>query len=169
MLPTVRRTWGLRGQTPILRHRLRGWGKVSCIGALTLSPRRRRAGLYLGFHPQANIAQPQMIAFLKDLARHLRGEVILIWDRWQVHRGRRVRAYLERQRRLHVEWLPPYAPDLNPMDKGWSWMKGHALANYAPEHLGQLRAAVRRTGRKLQDQPRLLRSFIHAAKLPIRL
>lgn len=169
MLPTVRRTWGLRGQTPLLRHRVNHWGKVSAIGAVTVSPRRRRLGLYLHLYPHANISQEAVIAFLRGLGRHLRGRILVVWDRWSVHRGRRVRAYLARQRRIAVEWLPPYAPDLNPMDKGWAWMKGHRLANHGLETLDGLTEAVADQYRTARRQQRLLRSFVQATGLPFRL
>ncbi|MEA3368630.1 MAG: transposase [Planctomycetota bacterium] len=169
MLPTLRRTWGLRGKTPYLRHRLSHWSKVSAIGAVTVSPRRRRLGLYLHLWPDANVSQEAVILFLRSLRRQLRRPVVLVWDRWSVHRGREVRAYLARQRWLHVEWLPPYAPDLNPMDKGWAHVKGHDLANHGLEDLDALTDAVIEDYRTVRRQQRLLRSFVRATGLPIRL
>jgi len=170
MLPTVRRTWGRRGQPPVLRHRLSHWGKVSAIGAVTLSPQRRRLGLYLDLYPDANVSQEAVVVFLRALGRHLRGPLILVWDRWGVHRGRRVRRYLTGQRRIRPEWLPPYAPDLNPMDKGcWSWMKGHGLANHGLQDVEQLTRAVRHEYDTLRRRQGLLRSSVRATGLPIRL
>lgn len=169
MLPTVRRTWGLRGKTPYLPYRLKGWSKVSAIGAVTVSPRRRRMGLYLHLWPDANISQEAVILFLRHLHRHLPGPLVLVWDRWSVHRGREVRAYRARQRWLHVEWLPPYAPDLNPMDKGWAHMKGHDLANHGLQDLDALTEAVSEDYRSVRRRQRLLRSFVRETGLPIRL
>jgi len=169
MLPTVRRTWGLRGRPPILRHRLSHWGKVSAIGAVTLSPRRRRLGLYLDLYRDANISQEAVVAFLRALGRHLRGPLIVVWDRWSVHRGRLVRQYLAGRRRIRLEWLPPYAPDLNPMDKGcWAQMKGHGLANHGLEDLDSLTQAVHHEHETIRRRQRLLRSFLQATGLPIR-
>jgi putative transposase len=168
-MPTIHRTWGRRGQTPYLRHRLRHYGKVSAIGAVSLSPRRRRAGMYLALVPGGDVTQEIVVAFLRDLLRHLRGRVILVWDRWSVHRGRLVRAYLARQRRLWVEGLPPYAPDLNPMDHGWGHMKYHDLANHGLEDVPSLTAAVAQDYERLRAEPRLLRAFVRATPLPIRL
>jgi putative transposase len=168
-MPTIHRTWGLRGQTPLLRHRLRHYGKVSAIGAVSLSPRQRRAGMYLLLVNGGNVAQETVRAFLRDLMRHLRGRVILVWDRWSVHRGRLVQAYLARQRRLRVEWLPPYAPDLNPVEHAWGHMKYHDLANHGLEDVATLAEAVAEDYRRLRGQPRLLRGFVRATQLPIRL
>jgi hypothetical protein len=168
-MPTIHRTWGLRGRTPLLRHRLRHYGKVSAIGAVSLSPRRRRPGMFLLLVNGGNIAQETVVAFLRGLLRHLRGRVILVWDRWSVHRGARVRAYLARQRRLRVEWLPPYAPDLNPVDHAWGHMKYHDLANHGLEDVDTLAEAVAEDYRRLRGQPRLLRGFVRATEPPIRL
>ncbi len=74
MHPTVRRTWAPKGQTPILHQRGRSHQKISTIGTLTISPQRRRMGLFLHWHPGRNIAREEVIAFLEDLLRHLRGQ-----------------------------------------------------------------------------------------------
>jgi len=169
MCPLVQRTWGLRGLTPVLRHRLCHHRKVSAIGALSISPRRRRLGLYVHLYPQGNISQEAVSVFLRDLRRHLGGPLVVIWDRWSVHRGRQVRQFLEEQNLIHTEWLPPYAPDLNPVDKGWSWMKCHRLANYAPAEIEELTEAVADASRQAQDRQELLRGFVRATGLPIRL
>ncbi|MGH7308655.1 MAG: transposase, partial [Candidatus Rokuibacteriota bacterium] len=54
LIPNVRRTWAPRGHTPIIRHRYQR-DKVSAISAVTVSPERRRVGLYLHLHPDENI------------------------------------------------------------------------------------------------------------------
>lgn len=169
MDPTVRRTWGLRAKTPLLPHRLRHWGKVSGIGAVTISPKRRRLGLYLHLYPNANVSQEAVICFLRDLRRHLRGPIVLVWDRWSVHRGQKVRRYLEGQSAMRVEWLPPYAPELNPMDKGWGWMKGHRLANHGLSQVEELTEAVSDAHQTARERQDLLQGFVRATGLPIRL
>ena len=106
MLPTVRRTWAPKGRTPVLRHRGRRHQKISVIGALSISPRRRRLRLFLQWHPDTNVAEEQMIAFLRQLLRHLPGEVIIVWDRLNVHRSRRVRAWAAGRRRARAGSAP---------------------------------------------------------------
>jgi transposase len=41
-----------------------------------------------------------------------------------------------------VEYLPPYAPDLNPVETLWSNLKRQELANLATDHLGEVMAAA---------------------------
>ena len=54
MAPLVRRTWAPRGHTPVLMQRGRSRRKVSVIGALVISPRRRRVRAYFSLLPDAN-------------------------------------------------------------------------------------------------------------------
>jgi transposase len=167
MHPTVRRTWAPKGQTPILRQRGRSHQKVSTIGALSISPRRRRMGLYLHWHPGRNITREELIDFLDDLLRHLRGPVILVWDRLNAHRSVAAGGWRAVYPRLHFEWLPPYAPELNPMEYVWGNLKGHKLANHAIHDLGAIQQRAEGEAEILRRRQPLLRSFVHAAQLPI--
>jgi transposase len=167
--PVVRRTWAPQGETPILRTRTRHHRHLSVIGAISISPRRRRLGWYLNFHAEGSIRQEQVIVFLQQLMRHLRGDVFLIWDRLNAHRGKAVRKFLDRHPRLHVAYLPAYAPELNPNEYGWNHLKGHSLGNYCPDNVQELHQTVKKTVRKLQSRQALLRGFVKATHLPLRL
>lgn len=153
----------------MLRHRLRHYGKVSAIGGVSVSARRRRLRMFLLLVPRGNVSQEVVVAFLRDLLRHCRGRVILIWDRWAVHRGPQVRAYLARHPRLRVEPLPAYAPELNAVDHAWGHMKYHDLANHGLEDVEALADAVADDHARLRRQQRLLKAFVRATGLPIRL
>jgi len=167
--PLVRRTWAPRGQTPVLRQRTRHHRRVSAIGALSISPNRRRLGWYLHFHRDRAIRQEQVVDFLGDLLGHLRGAVIVVWDRLAAHRSRRLRQWRRRRRRLHLESLPGYAPELNPNEYGWAYLKSNPLANYCPQDVAQLHRRVTKASRTVASQQSLLRAFVHATDLPIRL
>jgi transposase len=169
MHPVVRRTWAPCGQTPILRHRTRHHRKISTIGGISISPHRRHLGWHLHFHTDEAIRQEQVIVFLRHLLAHLRGHVIIVWDRLSAHRGAKVRAYLRQHRRLTIEELPPYAPELNPNEYGWSYLKYGALANFCPRDLDELEREVFVVAVDAQAQQALLRSFVKATELPIKL
>ena len=168
MLPTVRRTWAPKGRTPILRQRTRSHKKVSTIGALSISPQRRRLGLYLHWHPDKNITQDEVIFFLRDLLAHLRGNVILVWDRLNAYRSGQVKLWRAIYPRLSIEWFPPYAPELNPMEYVWGHLKGHRLANHGLCELNEVYAYAKAEAEEVAGHQQLLRSFVHASKLPIR-
>lgn len=80
MVPLVQRTWAPCGQTPLLRHRLVHHTRVSAIGLLTISPRRRRLGCYHYLQPQHAIDDTVIVAVLRQLRRHFRGPIVLLWD-----------------------------------------------------------------------------------------
>ncbi len=168
MLPTVRRSWSPRGKTPVLHHRTRSHRKVSAIGALTLSPRRRHPGLYLHWHPDKNITTVEIIAFLRALLRHLRGNVILIWDRLNAHRSKQLQLWRSAYPRLTLEWLPPYAPELNPMEYVWGNFKYHRMANHGLFELDDIYDHARREAQDITANRPLLRSFVRASGLQIR-
>lgn len=164
--PVVRRTWAPRGQTPI-QHQWDRHDRLSVAGALTISPKRHRCRLYFRIHTQ-NIQGPDEVAFLRQLRRHVRGKVVVIWDRWSVHRSVPVRQYCQKHAgRLRVEWLPSYAPELNPVEGVWSHTKYGALANFAPRDIDDLDTAVRASiGSKSHDQA-LLHSFLRHTGLAL--
>lgn len=169
MMPHVARTWGRRGQTPVLKHRARHRQKVSVIGALSLSPQRRRVGLYLQTHLNTSIDQHRTRAFVSHLLRHLRGNVVIVWDNINSHRSKLIQQYVAKHRRLHVKFLPPYAPDLNPVE--WLWRDGKCrdLANHGLTVLDELHQRVQRHGEQTRSNQPRLRGFIRSARLPLRL
>ncbi len=169
LTPVVRRTWAPVGQTPVLRHRARHLKKISCIGALTLSPRRRQPGLYLHLHEGRSITQDLVVEFLRDLLRHLRGEVTVIWDNLSQHRGRLVRDYVASRDRVRLAYLPPYAPELNPIEQVWANVKSRRLANHGADGLEELTDLVVRETTQVRANHDLLRGFVRASGLPLRL
>jgi transposase len=162
--PVVRRTWAPRGETPVLdcwdRH-----DRLSVISALTVSPQRRRLGLYFDIFDH-NIVADDVVEFVAGLVRRL-GKITLVLDRWQVHRSAVRKLEARFGRCVHIEWLPPYAPELNPTEHVWGHTKFADLANFIPDdvlHLGQSIAASLRNTRQYKT---LLSSFFHHAELNI--
>jgi putative transposase len=164
--PTVRRTWALRGRTPVLTGFGRHRDKVSTIAAISLAPQRRRVGLYGQTDPAHYIDAAAVVAFLRDLLRHLRGQVIVVWDGGSNHKGPLVRALLRRYPRLHLERLPGYAPDLNPVELIWSYLKHGLMANFVPRHVTHLDRVVTGHTDALRSEPALIRSLWAGSKLP---
>jgi transposase len=169
MAPFVRRSWAPRGHTPLLSQRTRTHQKLSIIAALCVSPRRDRVHLYFRLHPQTNIATPQVIDFLRQLRRQVRSPLVLVWDRLRAHRSKSVSQFVEQTPSLHTVLLPPYAPELNPVEMVWGYLQTNPLANSPFFDLPTLTATSRHHGRRLQRRQLLLRSFIRHGPLPVRL
>jgi hypothetical protein len=176
--PLVRRTWAPRGCTPIIRC----WDRrdrLSVVGAITVPPsalrsRRGRGALHrisavFRVHT-SNIKTPGATAFLRALDRRVRGPLIIVQDRSSVHQSA-TKLWLATRRedapRVMVEWLPSYAPDLNPAEQLWNHSKRGTLANLAPHDRDDLRVHVRRSLTSQRHRPYLLASFFDLAGLPL--
>ncbi len=131
--PLVRRTWAPRGERPVMycwdRH-----DRLSVIAGLTVSARRRR--LYFAIHPH-NVKTPEVEAFIRQVQRQVGRPLVVVMDRLAAHRSTAKR--LRDDERFVIEWLPGYAPDLNPVEAAWSRTKYTDLANYVPEDVLDLK------------------------------
>lgn len=168
MAPLVRRTWAPVGNTPVLYQRTRSRERVSMIAALTFSPRRRRVGLYFSLLPNENVITQHVLRFIRELRRHLGAPIIVVWDRLNVHKsaGTRLRR---RSRSIHITFLPPYAPELNPVEIFWSYLKMNPLANHAAPDAEELARRAQRHARRIAGDQLLIRSFLRATPLFLRL
>jgi transposase len=108
-------------------HEFLSYDHLSVIGAVT--PQGR---LFLRAYHHS-ITSCDVIAFLKQLLRLITGSLLVIWDGSPIHRAKAIRAYLAAgaARRIHLEQLPGYAPELNPAEWVWSYLKVVDLANLA--------------------------------------
>jgi transposase len=157
--PSVRRTWSPRGQTPILIAPF-NWKRLSAIASLITTPAARRVGLCLRLQP-GTVKQPQIVAYLKALKRHVRGrKVILLWDRLPAHRGAQVQAWIATQSSLTCEYLPAYAPELNPVEYFWSHLSRTDMAQFVGEDLKAVRRQARKAATRVRHRPDLAKAFL---------
>jgi transposase len=164
--PLVRRSWALRGKTPVIGGDGGHRQKVSVIGAVSVSPLTRRLGLYFSTLPDGFFTAEAVVAFLRDLLHHLRGKVVVVWDGGGNHKGPLIRAFLKRNRRLRLERLPAHAPELNPVETVWSWLKYGQLANYIPDGMTDLDDEIIDRLVTLKYEPDLLRNLWEGSDLP---
>jgi hypothetical protein len=153
-----------------LLHRCRHRRRLSVIGALSISPgRRRRMDLLLRWHADRSVRTAQIVRFLTALLQRVRGHLIVVWDGLLAHRAVAVRELAVASGRMELERLPGYAPELNPVEGVWCNIKWHRMANHGLTEVPQIHAMAKAEGRKLRGKQRLLRSFVKATRLPIRL
>ena len=126
---TVRRTWAPKGQTPIIQTCL-NWSNLSIIGAITTD------GRVFQHTYRHTVRAVHVIAFLTHVLRHVHGIVIL--DRAGIHRAKAIGAFLEEHPRLTLAFLPPYGPELNPVEWLWAYIKRNVIANFVARDLGTL-------------------------------
>jgi len=163
--PFIRRTWAPQGKTPIFYQKGRSYQKVSAIGALCVSPNLRKCRLFFRLHCNQSVDKHLTVQFLSQLRSQIKGPIIIVWDRLQVHRSKTVRSYLKRHPNFHFEFFPPYAPELNPVEYVWGWLKMNPLANKAFEDAAEIAKHTLRHGRGLQYNKKLLRSFLKQSPL----
>lgn len=120
---------------------------------------------YFRLYP-GTIRSPQVIDFLEHLLRHLPGKLMVIWDGLPSHRSRKVHAFVDQQEgRLVLEFLPAYAPELNPVEYLWGYWKHHALANFCPKTFSELSCHARQALRRMRQRKPLVEAFWKQAGL----
>jgi putative transposase len=113
-----------------------------------------------------NVHAEDLVPFLCQLHHRLGRPIILVWDRSRPHR-KAAAALLAEFRWLRVEWLPPYAPELDPCEECWNHTKYSDLANFIPDDLDQLEKAVAASLGRQRRKSALLRSFFGYAGLKL--
>jgi len=112
----------------------------------------------------------QLIPVVAALGRLLGGNapVILVWDNLPAHHSIAMGAWVAGQHAwLQVEYLPSYAPDLNPVEGLWANLKGVELANRACRSLEELAGAAEQGIGRVRGESDLLFSFLDQAELPL--
>lgn len=146
MLPSVKKQWARKGQTPTLEHRTANHQRVSVIGGLAIRPARNSdPTTHLAFHPGKSIKAPDVGAFVRQLVKQIPGPLTIIWDNLGAHRSHLVKATLLDHPQLQVYRLPPYAPELNPIQGLWCHSKYHGLAQFTPKDLDEITDAAKRS------------------------
>ena len=95
----------------------------------------------------------------------LRRPIIVVWDNLRAHKSAEQLVKLLEKRGIEFAPLPSYAPELNPVEAGWSCSKYGDLANFAPEDAAELEQAVKNSLHGRRSNQALLQSFFQAAKL----
>jgi transposase len=168
LTPSVRRTWGPRGKTPILdaldRH-----DRISAISSITVSPRNRSLNLYFDLLPDnVNAHGVDIVEYLRKLKAQLGGPMTILWDGSNIHdKSRLVQAFLKAHPEIKTERLPAYAPELNPDELVWAWTKYGRLGNLAAANTDWLRDYLINEFTYVREHPEILASCIEHTKLPL--
>lgn len=158
LLPGVVRTYAPRAQTPTLRAPLTR-DHLSAISGITPEGR-----LFLHVQ-QESIRSPDVVAFLHQLLRQVPGKLLVIWDGAPIHRSQVVQQFLAAgaAQRLHLERFPAYAPELNPDEGIWQYLKHVELRNLPSPTLWDLHAELRLAARRLRRKRRVIQGCVRQA------
>lgn len=158
--PTRVRSWAPRGHTPVLQYHF-NWHQLSAIAGITFQR------FYFRLYPGA-IKGQQLVEFLHALGRQIRRKVLVIWDGLPAHRSQFVRDYVESLKgAIQLEYLPAYAPELNPTEYIWGHLKQHELGNFCARTFGELTDRARNRLRSMQRRHTLVTAFWQQAELPL--
>ena len=163
LIPSVRKTWGPVGKTPIVVHRY-CHDRISAISGIAVSPKRFRCTLYYQLY-EDNIHGEEVAAFFHQLLRQVPGHLIVLLDNGKIHRGDPVQELLAHTPRLHLVPFPPYAPELNPDEGVWNHLK-NTLANGRPDTQAELMDVPADEICRLATSKSLLRACIEHSELP---
>jgi len=154
LLPAAVRTYAPRGQTPELRYPY--WEHLSMISAITPDGRLFTMTREDSFDGEA------IARFLKHLLRHISGKLLVVWDRLPAHRSRVIKDFLRAgaTQRLHLAQIPSYAPELNPDEGVWNYLKRVELKNLCCHDLPELHSELRKAVARLRHRPSIVQGFI---------
>jgi len=161
LLPGVVRTYGPEGQTPVVDE----WqtrDHLSVMGGVT-----PQGKVYSLVRP-TSLNGLHSIEFLIHLGRLAGDRLLVIWDGSPIHRRAAVRDFVEEAGdHIHLEPLPPYAPDLNPVEWLWRHLKLVEMANLTCRDLEELHMELHLALGRLRGKGRLVPSFFEGAGLSL--
>jgi transposase len=159
-LPSVVRTYAPVGHTPILQE---WWTREHLSVISAISPQGK---LYCHAQDYA-MNSADVVAFLAHLLREVPGRLVIIGDGAPIHRSQVIKEFLANgaAARLHLERLPAYAPDLNPGEGLWAYLKGVELRKVCGFNLPHLRHELRDAVKRVRRKVRILKGCFKGAGL----
>ena len=147
------RTWGVRGETPMVQFHF-NWHQLSLIAGMHFT------GMCFRLH-EGTVAKEQVVEFLQALLAHFRRSLLILWDNSRPHRSHLVRDYVASTAgRIQLHFLPGYAPELNPVEGLWNYLKRVELGNRCCADLPALGLALRRGKERLRHKRHVLQACV---------
>lgn len=163
LLPGKVKTYGPKGKTPVVDKWLTR-DHLSVMAGFTATGK-----VYTLVRPES-LSSSHSVVFLEHLLRQTGRRLLVIWDGSPIHRWKAVREWLASggAKRAHLEMLPGYAPDLNPLDAGgWHHLKHVEMRNLSCMDLEELHLELHLAIGRLRQKPHLIHSFFAAAGLSL--
>jgi len=154
--PPLRRTYGLKGQTPVVLTcgQRQSLNVISAVNA--------RGEFWAVTYP-GKLDAASFVLFLQNFLKGRSGRVFLVVDGHPAHKAKVVRDYVQgMEGRLELHFLPPYAPDLNPDEFVWSYMKSNGVSKKPLKQNESLQKRVEQDLLAIKKDRKLVRSFFCA-------
>ncbi len=112
---------------------------------------------------ERTLTSDDLLAYLRDRLPAADVPRVVVLDNAGIHKAKAVQAFVATHERLSLVFLPPYAPELNPIEKVWAYVKKHVLGNFCAHDLAELKGRLRAAWQRVRyvDLPtRLLRAYL---------
>lgn len=154
LTPVMGKTWAPKGKTPIVK--VTGKRGGLCVTS-AISP----AGKMIFRIEKKRVNADKHIEFLEQILKHHpKRKIIVIEDRAPAHRAKKIKRFVDmHKKRLAVYLLPPYAPELNPDEHVWEYLKAYQLKAHQAQNTPELRKLVKRKMQGIQRKKRVINSF----------
>jgi transposase len=149
----VGRSYGIRGQTPVIEGAGRRFG-CNMVSAITNQGHLNFMVFEDGFVTDV------FIEFMRRLVRQHARNIFLIVDGHPVHRARKTRQWLAKhEKEIELFYLPAYSPELNPDELLNQDVKTNTVRKTRPKSLKELMRIVRGHLWSRQWRPDIIRNF----------
>lgn len=165
MAPLLRRSWAPRGKPPRQEQKAKHREKVSVAAGLILNARQDEVSLAYQTLVNGFFNSEPVADFLAAVMAALPGPLVVVWDRGPMHGGDPIEELQQRRGSLEIEPLPPYSPQLMPVEYLWRCLKHGRLCNFSPLDVRQLNEAIVREMDRIGGDPVLLAGFFHLSDL----
>jgi transposase len=163
MVAPLKRTWSRRGQPPVIRTSIDHHERLNILGILLVSPKGKKIRLSIKSYWHS-VSGEEVIAFLKQILRLVRGYIILAWDRHPIHKRQTVQNFIQLHKRLIVFEFPVAAPELNPAEFIWTQTVEY-VAGTASHDKYELQANVFAAISRTRISQKRLFACLHGSKL----
>jgi putative transposase len=167
----VGRTWGRRGQTPVVRVTGGHNARVSLAALIAVKPGHQPRLIYRthisrrhGKDQRKGFTEADYARLLDAAHQQLGGPLVVVWDNLNTHTSAAMARLISARDWLTVYRLPPYAHELNPVEQVWSHLK-RSLVNLVKRNLTQLTVLIKTRLRRIQYRPGLLNGFLASTRL----
>jgi len=154
--PVLGRTYGLKGHTPVVvtSGQRQSLNVISAVNA---------RGEFWAVTYTGKLNAESFVCFLQNFMARQRGPVFLVVDGHPAHKANTVKQYLQSLKgRLELHFLPPYAPDLNPDEFVWSYMKNNGVSKKPLKQNESLQTRINQDLNRIRNNRKLVRSFFQA-------
>ena len=163
ILPCVTKSYAPIGQTPELICDVKNKDFVSISGSISSS-----GDFYFEVREQEGFKQNGLINFLDNSWANFRENLLMVWDNAPSHRSKTIKEYLAKQcqenPRIWLENIPPYSPELNPIEQLWGCLK-RRLANQFVKTTKELKKIVTKALEEIKNDKKLIKSFFRHKEL----